>query len=57
MKSSSHGVYAMLISGKASILEHTLETRDALGISETIDFNIKADKNTELLFIEVPMHF
>jgi hypothetical protein len=33
----------------------TLETRDAMGISETDSFSIKANDVSGILFIEVPM--
>lgn len=56
LKSENHGVYTMLISGKASISDNILEKRDALGISGTAEFNIRAQENSEILFIEVPMN-
>ncbi|APY07292.1 hypothetical protein BWZ20_02785 [Winogradskyella sp. J14-2] len=55
LKNENHGVYVMNISGGISISDITLNTRDALGISETSNFQINATENTELLFIEVPM--
>jgi len=55
LKGKSHGVYAMLISGSVEIEGETLESRDAIGISETDNFNIIAKTDSELLFIEVPM--
>tara|TARA_Y100000589_G_C27138195_1_gene623460 strand:- start:941 stop:1666 length:726 start_codon:yes stop_codon:yes gene_type:complete len=55
LKSNDHGVYVMNISGGVSILDVNLSTRDALGISETSDFEINATEDSELLFIEVPM--
>ncbi len=55
LKSKDHGVYVMTISGGVSILDINLSTRDALGISETSDFEINATEDSELLFIEVPM--
>ncbi len=57
LKSKNHGVYTMLISGKASVSDNILEKRDALGISGTAEFNIRAQENSEILFIEVPMNF
>jgi len=55
LKGKTHGVYVMLISGKAKIEGDILVSRDAIGISETDSFNITAKINSELLFIEVPM--
>jgi len=55
LKSNAHGVYVMTISGGVSISEFNLNSRDAIGISETSNFEIKATDASELLFIEVPM--
>ncbi len=55
IKSKHHGVYVMLINGKISVENQELETRDAIGISETDRFSITANEDSEILFIEVPM--
>lgn len=55
LKSENHGVYIMNISGDITIDNEELGQRDALGISETEDFSIKATSNSELLLIEVPI--
>ncbi|WP_338733880.1 pirin family protein [Mangrovimonas cancribranchiae] len=55
LKSDNHGVYIMTISGAIEINNNSLESRDAMGVYETKAFTIKANKNSELLFIEVPM--
>ncbi|APY12467.1 hypothetical protein BWZ22_15100 [Seonamhaeicola sp. S2-3] len=55
LKSEDHGVYIMNISGKITINNDFLETRDAIGISETQNVIIKTQEETELLFIEIPM--
>lgn len=55
LKSNAHGVYVMTISGGVSISEFNLNSRDAIGISQTSNFEIKATEASELLFIEVPM--
>lgn len=55
VKSLNHGVYVMVIEGSVSIDQHQLLKRDALGISDTDSFEIKAKSNSEILFIEVPM--
>lgn len=57
LKSENHGVYIMTISGSVLIDNTVLETRDAAGISETKSFTIKAEEDSSLLFIEVPMEF
>ncbi|WP_369995063.1 pirin family protein [Winogradskyella sp.] len=55
LMSKDHGVYIMNISGESEINNEVLESRDALGISETDRFNILSKTDSELLFIEVPM--
>ena len=55
LKSENHGVYVMTIHGKVNINNEILQTRDALGVSETEIFEIEALEDSQLLFIEVPM--
>ncbi|OMP30588.1 pirin family protein [Mangrovimonas sp. DI 80] len=55
LKSSNHGVYVMNIHGELKIGDQVLNTRDAIGIWETETFEITANENSEILFIEVPM--
>lgn len=55
LKSDNHGVYVMVIEGEASFENENLKMRDAIGIYNISNFLIKAEKNTALLFIEVPM--
>ena len=55
LKSKSHGVYFMTISGTVEVDNVFLETRDAMGIYETDSFQILSKTDSELLFIEVPM--
>ncbi len=50
-----NGVFLVVISGSVEIDGTTLNKRDALGISETNQFAIKATTDTELLAIEIPM--
>lgn len=50
-----NGVYAFVIKGDVSINDIQLNERDGLGITEATTLNIKADSNTELLLIEIPM--
>jgi len=57
LKSVDHGVYVMLISGEVDIEDKKLERRDAVGISKTSDFTLFANRDSEVLFIEVPMNF
>lgn len=53
--SKTHGVYVMVIDGNIDINGTSVESRDALGVSETEVFTIKANNTSEVLFIEVPM--
>ncbi|SFI93556.1 pirin family protein [Olleya namhaensis] len=55
LKSDNHGTYVMVMSGGVTIDDNVLQTRDAIGVTETDNFEIKTNTNTQLLFIEVPM--
>ncbi|WP_457611049.1 pirin family protein [Lutibacter sp.] len=57
LKSETHGVYIMVISGEINIDNNTFNIRDAIGISQTKNINITAKRDSELLLIEVPMQF
>ncbi|OBQ54155.1 pirin family protein [Tamlana sp. s12] len=57
MKSAQHGVYVMVVYGQVAFGGELLETRDAIGISETATFSAEAIEDTSLLFIEVPLQF
>ncbi|WP_100615321.1 pirin family protein [Confluentibacter citreus] len=57
IKSKNHGVYVMNIYGKIIINNNPLETRDAIGVSDTDSFEINVEEDSSLLFIEVPMVF
>jgi redox-sensitive bicupin YhaK (pirin superfamily) len=50
-----NGAYLMLISGKIEVGGETLERRDAIGITDTNNFPVKALDASELLVVEVPM--
>ena len=47
----------MQIHGISKINTTQLQSRDAVGISETDDFKIEASEDSQLLFIEVPVTF
>ncbi|MGA9591192.1 MAG: pirin family protein [Salegentibacter sp.] len=55
MKAEGNGVYIFVLSGELSINEQPLKTRDGFGIWDTDKFHIKADTDTEILLMEVPM--
>ena len=50
-----NGVFLVVINGSVEIDGTTLNKRDALGISESNQFTIKANVDAELLAIEIPM--
>lgn len=52
---SGNGVYAFIIEGTAEIAGQALEKRDGFGIWNVEDFEIKANKNSRILLMEVPM--
>jgi len=49
------GVYAFVIKGSVTLNGISIEERDGLGITDTLEIEIKADSDTEVLLIEVPM--
>ena len=55
VKKKGNGVYAFIIEGDATINEQKLNRRDALQIWDTDQLSIKADSDTEILLMEVPM--
>jgi quercetin 2,3-dioxygenase len=55
IKKQGNGVYAFVLKGDATIAGQALNPRDAVGVWDVNSINIKADTDTELLLIEVPM--
>lgn len=55
VRDKSHGVYVFVIDGDVTVNGNTLNKKDALGIWETENVDIKADNNSEVLLMEVPM--
>jgi len=55
LKDNNHGVYVMNIHGEVMIENENLQTRDAIGVSDTDSFKVVAEDESSLLFIEVPM--
>ena len=47
----------MNIYGEIIINNINLETRDAIGVSDTDSFEVNTEEDSSLLFIEVPMTF
>ncbi|MBS1667900.1 MAG: pirin family protein [Bacteroidetes bacterium] len=57
LKKKGNGVYAFILSGDITIAGQALNKRDGLGIWDTDTIQIKADSDSELLLMEVPMLF
>ncbi|WP_420385181.1 pirin family protein [Roseivirga sp.] len=52
-----NGVYLFVLNGELEAAGQTLNSRDAVGVTETDNFDIKAKSYAEVLAIEVPMEF
>lgn len=50
-----NGVYLFVIDGEVEAAGQKLDKKDAVGISETESFTVKANKDSKVLAIEVPM--
>jgi redox-sensitive bicupin YhaK (pirin superfamily) len=55
IKIPGNGVYIFVMDGAATIDGTTLNKKDALGVYNTSSITIKAESNSRLLLIEVPM--
>src|SRR3989344_1690702 len=55
LKNNKNGVYIFLIKGKMQISNNNLSKGDSIEIKETNNVNFKAEKNTSLILIEVPI--
>jgi redox-sensitive bicupin YhaK (pirin superfamily) len=55
INSEGNGVYLFLIEGNISVSDETLSKRDGIGIWETDEISIKANEDSQILLIEVPM--
>jgi quercetin 2,3-dioxygenase len=50
-----NGVYLFMLDGSAGVSGTNLNKRDAIGLEDTEEINIKAISDSEILLIEVPM--
>ena len=57
IKKEGNGVYAFILKGNVTINGQELNSRDALGISETDTLNIKANTDAEFLLMDIPMNY
>lgn len=56
LHSKDNGVYAFVIEGNAVIENQELQKRDGFGVWGADTISIKADKNSKILLMEVPMN-
>ena len=56
LKKSGNGLYVFVLEGAATVAGQALQRRDGLGLWETDSVTIKADSDTQLLLMEVPMN-
>lgn len=56
LKGNNHGVYIFVIEGEITVENKLLGKRDGFGISEIKKFSIKAENDSKVLLIEIPMN-
>lgn len=56
LHSENNGIYIFLISGNIETAEESFKQRDAIGIYDTDRISIKANEESDILIIEVPMN-
>ena len=52
----NNGIYLFVLNGALEVDEKSLQTRDAIGVWETENIQIKTTEKSEFLIIEVPMN-
>ena len=55
VKQKGNGVYAFIIYGKALIAGELLDKKDGIGIYDANQLTIKAENNSKILLMEVPL--
>ncbi|MCR9063864.1 MAG: pirin family protein [Cytophagales bacterium] len=55
MHNKKNGLYLLVLEGKISVAEETLEKRDGIGLNGVDKIVIAATENAEILLMEVPM--
>ena len=55
LQSPNHGVYLIVIDGEVEVGNQSLSRRDAIGVWETQNVEIKTKSDSELLLVQVPM--
>lgn len=56
IKDPSNGVYTFVLEGNVSVNGQSLSKRDGFGVWNTPELAVKADSQTNILLMEVPMH-
>ena len=57
VKAPANGVYLFVIDGEVEVDGETLKKRDAIGLSDTKGFTVKASRDAQLVALDVPMKF
>jgi redox-sensitive bicupin YhaK (pirin superfamily) len=55
IKKEGNGVYAFILEGEAEIAGQKLQKRDGFGIWDVDSFEVKAEKDSKILLMDVPM--
>ncbi|WP_317129013.1 pirin family protein [Mangrovivirga cuniculi] len=55
IKRKDNGAYLFLLEGDLEIDGEKISKRDAVGIWDTENFNIKASQDSEILVMDIPM--
>ncbi|OEK08628.1 hypothetical protein A8C32_04035 [Flavivirga aquatica] len=56
IKDSNNGFYLFIVEGEVKVDEAILKSKDAIGVSEIETISIKANENSKIIIIEVPMN-
>jgi redox-sensitive bicupin YhaK (pirin superfamily) len=56
INSRGNGVYIFVIEGKIQVGDEMLGRRDGMGIEDTDSVDVKAESDSKILFIEIPMN-
>lgn len=56
VKFSGNGIYLFVIEGSIEVLDEKLSNRDAIGLEGIEQFEIKADEDSKVLVIDLPMN-
>jgi hypothetical protein len=51
-----NGIYIFLIGGKVDVADEIISKRDGIGIWETNEISLKANDDSQILIIEIPMN-